>query len=198
MCSPIIPSPCQAHPGFQALLGLVDSGRCWVKLSAAYMMSKSGPPLYADIGMLAKELVKRAPERLVWASNWPHPLSRGGAMPDDAELLDLLLDWAPQPQSDTCDEPRGTLRVCRMQKPEGGRMKSQRSVSMRQRIAVLAVGALAGCGVDTATTAATGAAIKKQEAEQGKKTQEQAQQKIDRAMDQTQQRARQDAGSDAR
>lgn len=95
MCSPIIPSPCQAHPGFQALLRLVDSGRCWVKLSGAYMMSKSGPPLYADIGMLAKELVKRAPERLVWASNWPHPLSRGGAMPDDAELLDLLLDWAP-------------------------------------------------------------------------------------------------------
>ncbi len=77
-------------------------------------------------------------------------------------------------------------------------MKSQRSVSMRQLIAVLAVGALAGCGVETATTAATGAAIKKQEAEQGKKTLEQVQQKIDRAMDETQQRARQDAGSDAR
>lgn len=76
-------------------------------------------------------------------------------------------------------------------------MKSQRSVSMRQLIAVLAVGALAGCGVETATTAATGAAIKK-EAEQGKKTLEQVQQKIDRAMDETQQRARQDAGSDAR
>jgi hypothetical protein len=26
-------------------------------------------PLYEDIGMLAKELVKRVPERLVWASN---------------------------------------------------------------------------------------------------------------------------------
>lgn len=63
------------------------------------MMSKSGPPLYADIGLLAKELVKRAPERLVWASNWPHPLSRGGAMPDDAVLLDLLLDSAPEENS---------------------------------------------------------------------------------------------------
>lgn len=83
------------HPGFQSLLRLVDAGRCWVKLSGAYMMSKSGPPLYADIGALAKELVKRAPERLVWASNWPHPLSRGGPMPDDAVLLDLMLDWAP-------------------------------------------------------------------------------------------------------
>ena len=84
-----------AHPGFRSLLRLVDAGCCWVKLSGAYMMSKSGPPLYADIGVLAKALVERAPERLVWASNWPHPLSRGGAMPEDAVLLDLLLDWAP-------------------------------------------------------------------------------------------------------
>ncbi len=83
------------HPGFQSLARLMDTGRCWVKLSGAYMMSKSGPPLYADIGALAKELVKRAPERLVWASNWPHPMSRGGPMPDDEVLLDLMLDWAP-------------------------------------------------------------------------------------------------------
>ena len=83
------------HPGFQSLLRLVDTGRCWVKLSGAYMMSKSGPPLYTDIGLLAKALVQRAPERLVWASNWPHPLSRGGPMPDDTVLLDLMLDWAP-------------------------------------------------------------------------------------------------------
>jgi D-galactarolactone isomerase len=83
------------HPGFQALLRLVDGGRCWVKLSGAYMMSKLGPPLYTDIGVLAKELVRHAPERLVWASNWPHPLADKENMPDDAQLLDLLLDWAP-------------------------------------------------------------------------------------------------------
>ena len=45
--------------------------------------------------MLAKELVKRVPERLVWASNWPHPNSGAHGTPDDAALLDLLLDWAP-------------------------------------------------------------------------------------------------------
>jgi D-galactarolactone isomerase len=84
------------HPGFRSLLRLLDGGRCWVKLSGAYMMSKSGPPFYSDIGVLAKALVKHAPERLVWASNWPHPMSRGGVMPDDATLLDVLLDWAPE------------------------------------------------------------------------------------------------------
>ena len=50
----------------------------------------------------------------------------------------------------------------------------------------LSVGA---CGVETASTAATGAAIKKQELEQGKKTMEQMQQKIDQAGLQSQQRA---------
>ncbi len=84
------------HPGFQSLLRLVDTGRVWVKLSGAYMMSKSGPPLYSDIGVLAKALVRRAPERLVWASNWPHPLpAADGAKPDEATLLDVMLDWAP-------------------------------------------------------------------------------------------------------
>jgi D-galactarolactone isomerase len=83
------------HPGFQALLRLTDTGRYWVKLSGAYMMSKSGPPLYEDIGVLAKALVSRAPGRLVWASNWPHPLPSRTAAPDDATVLDVLLDWAP-------------------------------------------------------------------------------------------------------
>ena len=60
----------------------------------------------------------------------------------------------------------------------------------------LAIATLAGCGAETATTATTGASIKKQEIEQGKKTQEQAQKKIDRAMDQLQQSAQQRGDSD--
>jgi len=85
------------HPGFRVLTRLVETGRFWVKLSGAYMLSKSGPPLYSDIGVLAKELVRRAPERLVWASNWPHPHQNAHdePLPDDAILLDLMLDWAP-------------------------------------------------------------------------------------------------------
>ena len=77
---------------FKMLLELVDSGRCWVKLSAPYETSKVGPPLYSDVGDLAKELVKAAPERMLWASNWPHPSALDN-LPDDAMLLDLLLDW---------------------------------------------------------------------------------------------------------
>ena len=42
-----------------------------------------------------KALVGHAPERMVWATNWPHPLHGAHGRPDDAALLDLLLDWAP-------------------------------------------------------------------------------------------------------
>ncbi len=83
------------HPGFRALLRLTAGGNCWVKLSAPYETSKAGPPHYPDVGRLAKALVRAAPERLVWASNWPHPSIRDGQYPDDAALLDTLLDWAP-------------------------------------------------------------------------------------------------------
>jgi D-galactarolactone isomerase len=80
------------HPAFLSLVRLVESGRVWVKLSAMYEVSKAGPPLYDDIGRLARALIRIAPERMLWASNWPHP---GHAPQNEAVLLDTLLDWAP-------------------------------------------------------------------------------------------------------
>jgi curli biogenesis system outer membrane secretion channel CsgG len=55
---------------------------------------------------------------------------------------------------------------------------------VRKTVAALALAALAGCGLETTGAAASGAAIKKQELEQGQKTMEQAKQKIDRALEQ--------------
>jgi D-galactarolactone isomerase len=83
------------HPSFKCLLRLVENGRTWVKLSAPYETSKLGPPHYADVSALAKTLVRTAPERMVWASNWPHPSVPRDKLPDDADLLDLMADWAP-------------------------------------------------------------------------------------------------------
>ena len=80
------------HPGFQALLRLLDSGKCWVKLSAPYETSRVGPPHYDDVGVLAKALVKANPQRCLWASNWPHP--NQSVIPSSAAMLDLLLEWA--------------------------------------------------------------------------------------------------------
>ena len=78
--------------GFQALLRLFDSGRCWVKLSAPYRNDHAGAP-YRKIAPFAHALVKRNPERLVWGTDWPHP---DMAVPPEAtQLLDVMLDWVP-------------------------------------------------------------------------------------------------------
>ncbi len=62
-------------------------------------------------------------------------------------------------------------------------------------IALLVV--LPACGVETATTAATGAAIKKQEVDQGRQTMDDTREKIEQAAQQAQQRAEQtDAATD--
>ena len=74
---------------FAALCRLLDSGRCWVKLSAPYESSRSGPPDYADVAPLVRSLAERYPQRCLWASNWPHPNIR--PTPDNAALRDWAL-----------------------------------------------------------------------------------------------------------
>ncbi len=83
------------HPSFTALLRAVDRGNCYVKLAGCYETSRRGAPGFEDVGALARALVDHAPERLLWASNWPHVGVPRSAYPDDAQLLDVLLDWAP-------------------------------------------------------------------------------------------------------
>jgi len=85
---PVMPD----HQAFRILLRFLETGRCWVKLSAPYE-SSSAAPRYEDVGTEARALVAAAPERMLWASNWPHP-GRTPA-PDERDMLDLLLDWAP-------------------------------------------------------------------------------------------------------
>jgi len=80
------------HPGYLALLRLLGGGRTWVKLSAPYETSRQGAPDYMDVGKLARGLIEAAPERMVWASNWPHPSAQQNR-PDDAVLMDTLRIW---------------------------------------------------------------------------------------------------------
>jgi hypothetical protein len=60
---------------------------------------------------------------------------------------------------------------------------------MKTLIAIIAAAALSGCGVETASTAATAASIKKQELQEGQRTMQRANEKIDGAMQQLHQRA---------
>lgn len=86
------------HPGFRELLALLKDRRTWVKLSGAYRITAEREPPYADVTPLAQALIEAAPDRLVWATDWPHPFVHI-PMPNDGTLLDLLALWAPQEQT---------------------------------------------------------------------------------------------------
>jgi D-galactarolactone isomerase len=86
-----------ADPAFGALLTLLDTGRCWVKLSAPYESTRGsthvGAPHFPTVATLAHRLVQHAPERMLWATNWPHP----GQVdpPTPTQLADLRDAWLP-------------------------------------------------------------------------------------------------------
>lgn len=87
-----------------ALLDLLAAGRCWVKLSGAYRVSRRADG-FGDSTPVARALVGANPERLVWGSDWPHTASHAGrpsAAPepiafrdiDPAAMLELLAEAA--------------------------------------------------------------------------------------------------------
>jgi 2-pyrone-4,6-dicarboxylate lactonase len=73
------------------MLQLMACG-AWTKLSGAFRMSRT--PDYSDTIPFARSLVAAAPDRCVWGSDWPH-VGFWGDMPNIGNLLDLLVDWAP-------------------------------------------------------------------------------------------------------
>jgi predicted TIM-barrel fold metal-dependent hydrolase len=82
-----------AHRAYAVVRRLLDKRQAWVKLSVTYNNTTDGPPGYGDAVTVGQALVKAAPERLVWGSNWPHPNET--QKPDDARLFDLMMQWAP-------------------------------------------------------------------------------------------------------
>ncbi|ONG50239.1 2-pyrone-4,6-dicarboxylate hydrolase [Pseudoroseomonas deserti] len=80
------------HAGFGVVARLLARGDVWVKLSGAYLNTATGAP-YADAGRIARAFVAEAPDRMVWGSDWPH-VTEKTHKPDDAQLIDLLTDWA--------------------------------------------------------------------------------------------------------
>jgi len=90
--------PVEMSPQREAVLVVVrravESGRAWVKLTAPYLGSKSGPPTYQDAGLVVADLVKLNPEQMLWGTDWPHPTHQKH-LPDDAGLVDGFVEWVP-------------------------------------------------------------------------------------------------------
>lgn len=81
---------------YRCLLRLLDTGRCWVKLASLYRLSLEPYP-FRDMLPMIHDVVARRPDRVIWGSNWPHPICQT-LMPNDADLVDLIPLWLPDDQ----------------------------------------------------------------------------------------------------
>jgi predicted TIM-barrel fold metal-dependent hydrolase len=62
------PKLLENDPGFRYLLGLGRDANVWVKVSAAYRCGGDD----AGVALTARLLENFSPDRLLWASDWPH------------------------------------------------------------------------------------------------------------------------------
>lgn len=80
-------------PSLAKVVELLKRGNYWVMLSLSEKISRTGPP-WDDVVPVARTLIETAPDRVVWASDWPHPVSTKQP-PNEADLLELLYRYAP-------------------------------------------------------------------------------------------------------
>ena len=57
-------------------------------------MASRGSAPFDDVASRVRALAGVRPDRVVWGTNWPHPI-RFRQMPDDGDLLDALATWLP-------------------------------------------------------------------------------------------------------
>lgn len=82
---------------FKVLMSLLDTDRCYVKLASLYRLS-SEPYPHADMLPMISRVVEARPDRVIWGSNWPHPICPV-AMPNDGDLVDLIPLWLPDAEA---------------------------------------------------------------------------------------------------
>lgn len=83
-------------PAYAAALRLLETGNCWVKLSAAYRWSEQASP-FADMLPVVQGYVQNRPDRLLWASDWPHPNFTRVPL-DEQDLVNGIPLWLPTPE----------------------------------------------------------------------------------------------------
>lgn len=91
------PANGMADPALRVMLDLLDRGNFWTMLSLGEKLSRTGAP-WDDMVAVGRTLVEHAPDRCVWGSDWPHPLSKK-APPNDGDLLELLYRYVPDPDT---------------------------------------------------------------------------------------------------
>ena len=81
--------------GFRVLLDLLGEPHVWIKISGVDRLMARGAA-YEQVVSLAHALIDRAPNRVVWGTDWPHSnVFEPGKVPNDGDLMNMMLDLAP-------------------------------------------------------------------------------------------------------
>ena len=79
---------------FRTLLDLLaNSDNCWTKICSWYRLSGQTSP-YDDMKVLAQAVMQARPDRIIWGTNWPHPILFEPPMPNDGDLMQQMFAWA--------------------------------------------------------------------------------------------------------
>jgi predicted TIM-barrel fold metal-dependent hydrolase len=80
---------------FKVLYDLMGEQHLWLKISGTDRLMARGAR-YAEVVPMAQALIARAPDRIVWGTDWPHSnLHEPGTVPNDGDLMSMLADFAP-------------------------------------------------------------------------------------------------------
>jgi 2-pyrone-4,6-dicarboxylate lactonase len=80
---------------FRVLLELIGEHDVYVKIHGTNRFLERGVA-YADMIKMAQALIAKAPDHVLWGTDWPHSeVFEPNKMPNDGDLIDMLLDYAP-------------------------------------------------------------------------------------------------------
>ncbi|MCR5145278.1 MAG: amidohydrolase family protein [Lachnospiraceae bacterium] len=78
------------HPAFDFICEMMAKEKAWVKISGLYLDSICDD--YKDTLKIGKEYVKINSDRVLWGTDWPHPVLHinNQPMPDELDLLKMI------------------------------------------------------------------------------------------------------------
>jgi 2-pyrone-4,6-dicarboxylate lactonase len=80
-------------PTLGKVVELLKTGNFWVMLSLVEKISGAGHP-WDDVLPIARTYIETAPDRVIWGSDWPHPVSTSQP-PNEADLLEFIYRCTP-------------------------------------------------------------------------------------------------------
>jgi predicted TIM-barrel fold metal-dependent hydrolase len=83
------------QPDFRVILDLMGEKHVWMKIASADRYMHEGKA-FGDIVKLARALIAKAPDRIIWGTDWPHAyIYEAGGMVNDGDLMNMMIDFPP-------------------------------------------------------------------------------------------------------